>query len=129
MTYFQVNERCDGCLACVQNCPARALDHADEGAKRTLSHNMARCARCATCFRVCPQDAVEFGHLLKDRWDQVITLDLILCEVCSQPLHTRNMKDAIGTDPTALAEPLCPRHRARRQAGTIAHPAKRDNAP
>ncbi|MBW2249721.1 MAG: 4Fe-4S binding protein [Deltaproteobacteria bacterium] len=43
MQHFQVNDRCNGCLACVQNCPANALDSVDRGKKRTILHNLARC--------------------------------------------------------------------------------------
>ncbi len=129
MTYFQVSDQCNGCLACVQNCPARALDYTDDGEKRTLLHNMARCARCATCFRVCPRDAVEFGHLLQDRWDEVVTLDLVRCEICGQPVHTARLKDTIEQKLSDMAEPLCPRHRAKRQAVSFSHLIRRGNAP
>jgi ferredoxin len=114
MSYFQVNDRCNGCLACVQNCPARALDHTDAGDERTLLHNMARCARCATCWRVCPQDAIEFEHLLRNRWDQVATLPLMRCAVCGQPVYTHRWKDSLEKTLSEMVEPLCPRHQAER---------------
>jgi ferredoxin hydrogenase large subunit len=117
MSYFQVNEKCNGCLACVQNCPARALDFRDEGENRALLHNMARCARCLTCWRICPQGAVEFQHLLENRWDEVVTLKLIRCRVCGQPVFTDGLPGALDEKLVDLAEPLCPRHRARHQAG------------
>jgi NAD-dependent dihydropyrimidine dehydrogenase PreA subunit len=77
MTYFRVNKDCNGCLACVENCPAAALDFDDRNDGRTLKHNMTKCARCGQCWRVCPQNAIEFQHLLVGQWDNVITLDLI----------------------------------------------------
>ena len=61
MRYFQVNDQCNGCLACVQNCPANALRGEDGDTTRVLSHNMARCARCGNCWRICPQEAIEFA--------------------------------------------------------------------
>ncbi len=120
MGYFQVNDRCNGCLACVQNCPATALDHRDEGESRTLLHNMARCARCATCWRVCPRDAVEFQHLLRNDWDVVVTLPLVRCTQCGQPVHTAHLPGSIDEKVRDLADPLCDVHRARRQAGSAA---------
>jgi ferredoxin len=76
---------------------------------------MARCARCATCWRVCPQDAIEFGHLLDNRWDEVVTLPVVRCEVCGEPLHTARWGDALDDKLAAMTGPLCPRHRAARE--------------
>lgn len=125
MAYFQVNERCNGCLACVQCCPARALEHRDDGQKRTLLHNMTRCARCATCWRVCPQTAIEFQHLLLGPWDEVITLELERCRVCGEPVHTADLPGVVDPGLRALAEPLCARHRARQQASAATGRAMR----
>jgi len=120
VSYFHVNDRCNGCLACVQNCPACALDFRDEGSKRTLLHNMARCARCATCYRVCPEKAVEFVHLLESGWDEVASFDLVRCTECGAPLRTASLPSAIETKLAPLAEALCPAHRARRHGSTLA---------
>ena len=117
MTYFRVNEKCNGCRACVQNCPARALDFNDQGNTRTLLHNMARCARCLTCWRVCPQDAVLFRHLLDNSWEEVVTMPLVRCEICGQPVHSELLSGTLDEKLSEMAEPLCPHHRARRQAG------------
>jgi ferredoxin len=119
MSYFQVNDACNGCLACVQNCPARALDARDEHDRRTLLHNMARCARCGTCWRVCPQHAVEFQHILVNRWDDVVTLPLVRCEVCGEPVYTTRLPATLDPKLVELAAPLCDRHRAFRQADTL----------
>jgi flavoprotein len=119
MTYFQVNEKCDGCLACVQNCPARALDAREAGGVRTLRHNMARCARCATCWRVCPQDAIEFRHLLENRWDEVVSHALVRCQVCDAVVHTVPMTDSLDDKIRELVEPLCLRHKMEKQAGLL----------
>ena len=79
MSFFRVNDKCNGCLACVQNCPASALDYVDQGNKRSLLHNMARCARCGNCWRVCPTQAIEFQHLLDGKWEEVTALNLVRC--------------------------------------------------
>ncbi len=121
MAYFQVNDRCTGCLACVQNCPASALDYRDEGPQRTLLHSMTRCARCGTCWRVCPRDAIEFQYLLKNRWDEVATLELVRCRVCGEPVHTTRLADAVDDRLEPLAEDLCARHRVQRASLAVAY--------
>jgi len=120
VTYFQVNDKCNGCLACVQNCPARALEGREADGVQRLYHNMARCARCATCWRVCPQHAVEFQHLLKNRWDEVVAHSLARCQVCGEVVHTALLKESLEAGLRDLAEPLCTRHKLERQAGALA---------
>jgi NAD-dependent dihydropyrimidine dehydrogenase PreA subunit len=120
MTYFQVNEKCNGCLACVQNCPARALDARTTDGIQTLLHNMARCARCATCWRICPQHAVEFQHMLQNSWDEVAAHRLEHCPVCGEVVHTALLRESLDAKIREITEPLCPRHKLERQAGALA---------
>jgi ferredoxin len=117
MIYFQVNEKCNGCLSCVQNCPARALEAREEEGVQTLRHNMARCARCATCWRVCPTQAIEFQHMLQNRWDEVVSHELVRCEICGDVAHTVRLREGLEPRIREIVEPLCSRHRAERQAG------------
>lgn len=128
MTYFKVNERCTGCLACVQNCPATALKATENEQQRTLHHNMARCARCATCWRVCPEDAIDFQHLLVNDWDEVVTLSLARCMVCGEILHTRHLAETLDADLRPMAENLCPRHKIQQAARLRAYPQKAHGA-
>ena len=111
MSYFRVNEKCNGCLACVQNCPADALDSTDVGDHRTLRHNMARCARCGNCWRVCPEDAIEFQHLLENKWDEIASLTLAHCSVCGEILYTTRFGETVSVKLDRTIKPLCPRHR------------------
>ncbi|MEJ2110016.1 MAG: 4Fe-4S dicluster domain-containing protein [Acidobacteriota bacterium] len=119
MIYFQVNEKCNGCLACVQNCPARALDSREAEGTQTLLHNMARCARCATCWRICPQNAIEFQHMLDNRWDEVVTHALVRCEVCGDVVQTSLLDESLDQKVRNLIEPLCSRHKMERYAETL----------
>jgi len=116
MSYFRVNENCNGCLACVENCPASALDYTDQDGKRTLKHNMTQCARCGQCWRVCPQQAIEFQHLMKGQWDDVVTMDLILCEVCGEPLYSPNFQQKVESKLDSANQTLCPKHQQRQTA-------------
>ncbi len=112
MQYFKVNEKCNGCLACVENCPANALRYFDASKKRKLFHNMTSCARCGNCARVCPNQAIEFQYLLEnDQWDEFQSLDLIVCKVCGEPIFTNeyeaNMSERLEKEPRTF----CPKHR------------------
>jgi len=120
MSYFQVNEKCNGCLSCVENCPASALAYKDQDEQRTLKHNMTKCARCGQCWRICPQKAIEFQHLLVGHWDDVVTLDLIHCQICGEPLHSTAYLNTLVAEFGSAAEALCPQHRQRQAASKVA---------
>ena len=132
MSYFQVTDECNGCMACIQNCPANALMAKDEGEKRILLHNMALCARCATCWRVCPQDAIQFEHFMKNQWDEVAELEMVYCYVCQEPLYTARFNQTLTDQMEKPVEPTCEKHKlsldlmARAYFFPGGKPAKRD---
>ncbi len=113
MSYFRVNERCNGCLACVENCPARALNYRDEEDRRIIYHNMTLCARCGQCWRICPQNAIEFKELLYGQWDEVVSLELIRCEVCGEVVYTENYRKNLEDKTKEKPLPLCVKHKQK----------------
>ena len=119
MNYFRVNNNCNGCLSCVENCPASALGFDDQDGRRTLKHNMTKCARCGQCWRICPQEAIEFQHLLVGQWDDVVTLDLIHCQVCGEPLYSTLYEQSLANQLNSTSEALCPQHQQRQAASRI----------
>ena len=121
MSYLQVNKNCNGCLACLQNCPANAIQAVDQGKTRTLQHNMTRCARCGNCWRICPQDAIEFQHLLKNKWDDVVELALDRCRICGEELYTQAYGQDVSEKLSKTIESLCTRHREAQQTLAQTH--------
>lgn len=111
MSFFKVNDNCNGCLACVQNCPASALNFFDQDKSRRIMHNMALCARCGHCWRICPQEAIDFKILITGRFDLVTTLDLVHCEVCGEPIYTSKLKDTVAGATKKDVATMCPDHK------------------
>ena len=125
MSYFRVNNNCNGCLACVENCPASALDFVDYKDERTLKHSMTKCARCGQCWRVCPQQAIEFESLLQSPWDDVVALELVRCSECGEVLYTTEYARTVQERLSADIRPLCPRHQEQHARLAAAFPGGR----
>jgi NAD-dependent dihydropyrimidine dehydrogenase PreA subunit len=106
----------------MENCPACALGFVDQDGRRTLKHNMIKCARCGQCWRICPQRAVEFQHLMVGQWDDVITLDIVHCRVCGEPLYSPAYHQRVESKLNSAHEPLCPKHRQSYAASMWPHP-------
>jgi len=107
MRFFRVNDKCIGCMACVENCPARALMADWRGSEAFLYHNMAKCARCGLCWRICPENAIEFSELLQGSWDEVERFDTVQCERCSRTVCTRKQLSEIRATVEFDSEILC----------------------
>lgn len=86
-------KKCVGCLACVEVCPARAIDYVDDKEKktRTLTHHQETCIYCQQCERAC---LTGEGIKLTKEWElssfdrhkgiSQSTKELVICEHCGE---------------------------------------------
>ena len=87
-------ERCMGCGACSNACPARLITVRDEGDFRTVEFNLRRCTYCARCRDVCPQKALtlsqQFETATPSPSDLLISvsLRLVVCRECGVVIGT-----------------------------------------
>ena len=106
------DEKCVGCLACVQVCPVEALDYKDdvdpENPKRTLLHYTDTCIFCGQCEAACIAD--NEGIKLSNDWElsffdrgeaqETIDKELQLCEICGDVIackdHLKWISEKIG---------------------------------
>jgi hydrogenase-4 component H len=110
---------CVGCLACIEVCPARAIEYVDDKKKklRTLTHHQDICIYCQQCERAC---ITEKGIKLTKEYD-LATFDrsksitqskkeLVICGHCGEvvaPLdHLKFLAKKVGhllyANPTLL---------------------------
>ena len=107
-------EKCVGCLACEEVCPAGAIAHRDiiearGGPRRTISHYTDTCIFCSQCQAACIAD--QEGIKLSQDWElsffdrekesfETIDKELQLCEACAQVIackdHLRWISERIG---------------------------------
>ncbi|UCG35387.1 MAG: 4Fe-4S binding protein [Candidatus Omnitrophota bacterium] len=106
------DEKCVGCLACVQVCPVEALGYEDsaspENPKRKLHHYTDTCIFCGQCETACIAD--REGIKLSNDWElsffdrkeasESIEKELQLCEVCADIItckdHLKWIAEKIG---------------------------------
>ena len=91
-------EKCVGCLACVEVCPVEALAYKDSADKRTLIHYTDTCIFCGQCEAACIAD--HEGIKLSNDWElsffdrkqaqETIEKALQLCEICGEPIACKD---------------------------------------
>jgi len=87
-------DRCLGCLACEETCPAEAIAHQDvingSAPKRVMIHYTDTCIFCGCCEDACIADHEgikltnnwELAFFERDKAFETIEKDLQLCEIC-----------------------------------------------
>ncbi|MFH1385394.1 MAG: 4Fe-4S dicluster domain-containing protein [Candidatus Omnitrophota bacterium] len=107
------DEKCVGCLACQEVCPAEAIDHKDlirgqSIPKRKMIHYTDTCIFCGQCEAACIAD--HEGIKLSNDWElpffdrknsyEEIEKELQLCEVCGDTIackdHLKWIAEKIG---------------------------------
>jgi len=105
--YYQ--DDCVGCLACLEVCPARAIEYVDdrENKVRTLTHHQDICIYCQQCERAC---ITEKGIKLTKEFD-LSTYDrrqgftqskkeLVICDSCGEIIgaldHLKFLAEKVG---------------------------------
>ena len=97
-------EKCVGCLACEEVCPAEAIAHKDiisneESSWRIMVHYTDTCIFCGRCEAACI--ANHEGIKLSNDWNlaffdrkheshETIEKELQLCEICAQPIACKD---------------------------------------
>ncbi len=96
-----VDGRCTLCLACVSQCPAKALLAGDDSPQlRFVEDN---CIQCGLCARSCPENAIAPSPRYLFDGPQRRKLRVLkeeapfLCIRCGKPFATRSVIDKIST--------------------------------
>lgn len=93
------SDKCIGCAACMNLCPASAIEIDDTDDERIIKFTHKDCIYCATCQEICPSEAVELAY--KDKpWlgdkeaaTAEATLELKKCLLCGLPFVASKQVD------------------------------------
>lgn len=103
-----IDETCNACMVCAENCPTGALeDGGDRGARR-ISFDPAFCANCTLCQQICPQDAIR-PRLAQSVAEATAPRTVLMhrttrqCETCRS--------DFVPLDPASRLCPVCANER------------------
>ncbi len=98
-------DKCLGCLACVEVCPSNALAFEDiiegDGApKRVMIHYTDTCIFCGVCVDACIRETGDTGISQTNEWElsyfdrkdafETIEKELQLCEFCGVVIGTKD---------------------------------------
>jgi len=94
-------EKCNGCGACVQNCPASALKIISEEDGRTIEVWYGKCIYCGRCEEVCPEKAITLTatySLVTGRKEEIkssVQLPISRCLRCGKSIATAKQIDKV----------------------------------
>jgi len=87
--------RCTLCMACVSQCPARALAAGDDSPRLVFIE--ANCVQCGLCCRTCPEDAIAvsprylYDSQQRSKRRALCEAEPFLCISCGKPFATRQV--------------------------------------
>lgn len=99
------DEKCTGCGACAEICPAKAIEIVDRSDERTVKFDHTKCIFCASCEEICPEDAIEmatrYNVVTKNKGEATseAKLGLAKCVGCGalfvSPKHLQSISERI----------------------------------
>ncbi len=95
-------DKCIGCWACTNVCPANLITFADKDRQRTLRFARTCSEDCIRCAEVCPEEAITLtpapvGQVSIPAEGEYLTatFDLLRCQQCGDPFTTGRMIDKL----------------------------------
>lgn len=91
------SEKCNGCGACIEVCPADSRKLEDNGKKgiRKIIYLPDKCIFCGQCEAACPPQALkhinefDLANTTRDEYTEVIEKELVSCEKCGKIISTK----------------------------------------
>jgi len=100
---YTINDKCNGCDACVRICPVNAIAGEKKG-MHVIDPEL--CIECGACGRVCPEGAVEDSNgntcvrIKRSEWEKprINLLKCMSCEICIDacPVACLGMRESIN---------------------------------
>jgi ferredoxin len=117
-----IKKRCIACLACVNNCPTRALVTKDVENMRHIHYTAENCIHCGTCVAVCEDRASGLRHSLGIPWPgrqkELCTSEMSACKICNTLFATKKQLDKIQQKNIDCDLGICPECRQFSHART-----------
>ncbi|MDD2889579.1 MAG: 4Fe-4S binding protein [bacterium] len=91
------SEKCIGCGACIEVCPAESRKLEDDIKKenRKIIYYSDKCIFCGQCEAACPSEALkhinefDLADVKRDSYTEVVEKALVFCEKCGKTISTK----------------------------------------